>query len=408
MLAPYRRILATPHLPMLLGVSLLARLYATGMALAVTFLVAGWTGSYTAAGVATAALVLGSGIGGPLRGRAVDRKPAPRILLLTAVGYATAVGLMAALPAAWWPVAPVLGLLAGLSQPPANQVARSLWSRLPDPTAREASYAVEATLQEVLFVVGPMLAAILVATVSPRAAVASCAALALLGTGAFALVVRRSGLASQAPAAQTAPRRGSPFGVLAAPGMVMLLAMMALLVGALAAGDMLLVAWAKENGTPSLAGVLGAVWAVGSGLGGLFIAGRTHRLPLRVALVAIGFVLLVPVLPPVYGHPSPWLIGAVLALGGTTIAPAIAASNSRLGALAPDDRRGEAFGWMTTACTAGGAVTSPVIGALLDHLGPAAGAGFAAIMIVAAAVLARLVPERRAAVVATAAAAAVR
>lgn len=399
MLAPYRRILATPHLPLLLAVSLLARLYATGMALAVTFLVAGWTGSYTAAGVATAALVVGSGIGGPLRGRTVDRKPAPRILVLTALGYSTAVGLMAVLPARWWLLAPVLGLLAGLSQPPANQVARSLWSRLPDPGAREASYAVEATLQEVLFVVGPMLAAVLVATVSPRAAVASCAGLALLGTVAFALVVRRSGLTANAPAKPAEQRRGSLFTVLGARGVVPLLVTMALLVGALAAGDMVLVAWARHNGTPSLAGVLGAVWAVGSGLGGLFIAGRSHRLPVRIGLVAAGFALLVPVLPPVYGHPSPWLIGTVLALGGTTIAPAIAASNSRLGALAPDDRRGEAFGWMTTACTAGGAVTSPAIGALLDHLGPAAAAGFAALMIVAATVLARLVPERGAVLV---------
>ncbi|GIL27158.1 MFS transporter [Actinocatenispora comari] len=403
MLAPYRRILATPHLPLLLVMSLLARLYATGMALAITFLVAGWTGSYTLAGVVTSALIVGSGIGGPLRGRSVDRKPAPRLLVLTSFGYAAGIGLMALLPAAWWPLAPVLAFLAGLSQPPAGQVARSVWSRLPDASAREASYAAEATLQELLFVVGPMLAALLVALVSARAAVSACAVLALLGSAGFALVVHRSGLQTR-PAAERPEqhRRESPFAVLRSPGLVSVLVVMALLVGALTAGDMVVVAWARDRGTPSLAGVLGAVWAIGSGVGGLFLAGRGgQRLPLRVGLVTAGLVLLALVLPPVLAHPSPLLVAAVLLIGGTAIAPAIAAANSALGALAPDDRRGEAFGWMTTATTAGGAVLSPVIGALLDHLGPAAAAGFGGVVVLLGTVLARRVPPAPAPVLAT-------
>jgi len=381
---------------LLLVMSLLARLYATGMALAITFLVAGWTGSYTLAGVVTSALIIGSGVGGPLRGRSVDRKPAPRLLVLTSLGYAAGIGLMAVLPAAWWPAAPVLAFLAGLSQPPANQVARAVWSRLPDPTAREASYAVEATLQELLFVVGPMLAALLVAVVSPRAAVGACAVLALLGSAGFALVVQRSGLATR-PAATPAAgprRRESPFAVLRSPGLVPVLVVMAMLVGALTAGDMVVVAWARDRGTPSLAGVLGAVWAVGSGIGGLVLAGRGgQRLVLRVGLVTAGLVLLALVLPPVLADPSPLLVAAVLLLGGTAIAPAIAACNSRLGGLAPDDRRGEAFGWMTTATTAGGAILSPVVGSLLDHLGPAAAAGFGGLVVLAGTVLARRVPQ---------------
>lgn len=393
MLAPYRRIFATPHLPGLLALSLLARLYMTGMALALTFLVADWTGSYTVAGVVTAAEIIGVGIGGPLRGRAVDRRPAPRILILTAVGYLAGMGVLAMLPPGWWPLAPVLAFLAGLSAPPANQVARMLWSRLPDHRVREATYAANATFQELLFMVGPVLSATLVATISPRVAVAACGLLAVLGAVGFAAAVHRSGMPTTGtPAALGAPRRRT---VLRSPGLLPLLIMMLLLVSALTAGDMVLVAWARDRGSPGLAGVLGAVWAVGSLTGGLLIAGRAGqpRLMLRVGAAAIGLALLVPVLPPVLANPSPWLVGVVLVIGGTAIAPAIAASNSRLGALAPDDRRGEAFGWMTTASTAGGAMAAPIIGALLDHRGPSVAAGFAALLVVVAVALARLVPS---------------
>jgi MFS family permease len=158
------------------------------------------------------------------------------------------------------------------------------------------------------------------------------------------------------------------------------------LIAALEAVDMVVVAWARQQHAPALAGVLGAVWALGSAAGGLIAGGLAGapRLPLRVAGTALGVLALVPVLPPVLPAASPWLLGAVLAVGGMAISPALAANNSRLGALAPEGRRAEAFGWATTAITAGPTFAAPLAGWLLDRAGAAAAAGGAALLAVAA------------------------
>jgi MFS family permease len=398
-LGPYRRILATRHLPGLLGWSLLARLHYTGTPLAMTFLVAGWTGSYGWAGVVGGALTLGMGIGGPLRGRSVDRRPAPRVLLVSGLGYAIGMILIALLPSWAWPAAPVLALLSGLVSPPAGSVARMVWAQLPDQVVREAAYAAEATLQEILYMVGPIVAAVLVSMINARAALGACAAFALLGAVGFAVMLVRAGLSGGPVDTSAAPAHRRGPSILRAPGLLPLLAMMLLVVAALTSADMVVIAWVRNRGTPGLAGVLGAVWALGSALGGLLIAGRSRgsrdgrtRLMIRAAAVTGGLALIVPVLPPITADPPPWLVGAVLMLGGSAIAPAMAVISSQLGAVAPEGRRGEVFGWQATAVTTGGAMVSPVIGAVLDHFGPAPAAGVAALLAAMAVPAARSVP----------------
>lgn len=110
--------------------------------------------------------------------------------------------------------------------------------------------------------------------------------------------------------------------------------------------------------------------------------------------MALGVAPLVLVLPPVLDPSSVWLIGLVLGVGGMAIAPAIAANNQRVNGLAPDDRKAEAFGWMGTFTTAGSALSLPLAGTLLDHVGPAAAAGASAALALFGALLASRVRDR--------------
>jgi MFS family permease len=157
---------------------------------------------------------------------------------------------------------------------------------------------------------------------------------------------------------------------------------------------MTIVGWAREAGAPILAGVLGAVWAIGSGAGGLVAGGLsgTPRLTRRVLLNLGGVLALVPVLPPVFDPASPWLIGLVLLLGGAAIAPAAAAANARVGELAPAERRTEAYGWLSSASTVGFSIALPVSGLLLDHGGPSVAAAGAAVFVVLGVLLALRIP----------------
>ncbi|MBW4716076.1 MFS transporter [Saccharothrix sp. SC076] len=380
MLRPYRELATIPGLPGLLLWSLIGRLHFPGTPLATSFLIAGWTGSYAAAGVVGGAFSLGLGVASPLRGRAADRSPAGRLLLVTAAGYAVAIAvaglLPAVLPPAWWPLSAVVAVLAGMSMPPVTQVGRASFPRLATGPARQAVFTVEASMQELIYVVGPALTAMAVALLDARIALWLCGAVAVLGALGFRAAVRRAGVDD--PVGRADGHRGR--ALVAHPPMLLALLVSSCIVASLVAIDMLVVAWARDLGTPAVAAVLTVAWGVGSTVGGLVAGGWTGevRFTRRMAVLALGVVALVPVLPPVLPSSPVWLVAAVLAVGGTAIAPAIAANNARVSDLAPDGRKAEAFGWMAAFTTAGSALVLPLTGWLLDGVGPAAAAGASA------------------------------
>ncbi|WP_245931151.1 MFS transporter [Actinokineospora auranticolor] len=394
MLGPYRQLLATRGLAGLLTWSLLGRLHLPGTPLAITFLVAGWTDSYLASGVVGGLYTVGVAVGGPLRGRSADTGDPVKLLVALSLAYATGITLLAflptLLPATLWPVAAAVACAAGLVQPPVTQIARASYPRLAaDPAVRQSVYAVEATLQELLWVVGPVLIAAVATAVNPLAGMLTCGFLAPVCTAGFAVAVHRAGLRTPVPRADTAA--GS---VLRLPGIPAALLTCMFLIAPLIVLDMTIVAWARDFGSASAAGLLLAVWSVGSAVGGLVAGARTAPpvLTRRILLMAVGILALVVVLPPVVDG-SVWLLGAVLAVGGAAVAPALAAANNRVGDLAPEGRASEVFGWVMMAATLGGSLVLPVAGWLLDHVGPAAAAGASAAFALAAALCAQTVPD---------------
>lgn len=392
MLTPYRQLAAVPHLAAVITWALLGRLHMTCTAISLTFLVADWTGSYAKAGLVVGAAVLGWGVGGPVRGRAADRGNAVRQLIVTTTCYSAGMAVLAVLPAAAWPVAPLIAFATGTMVPATGPVGRAMYPRLADGAALRAAYTVEATLQELLFIIGPAVAALVVALAGPRYAVGLVSVLALAGGYAFAYVLHRTGLASR-----PVPRPEGAAGgrLMAIPGLAAAVAASMLFVAAYTTVDLAIVAWTRDRGTPALAGALVAVWAGGSLIGGFVSGGlpglRAPRLWLRTVAVAGGMLALTATLPPLNGLDSALLVGAVLLIGGTATSPAAAASNSIVGTLAPDHRRAEAFGWTATSRTAGGAIAAPVAGILMDTTGPAAATAAAVLFALASAGLAAFI-----------------
>lgn len=395
MLQPYRVLASVPSaVPLMVG-SLVANLYAPAVPLVLTFLVADWTGSYAVSGAVAAAMLVGQAVAGPLRGRMADRSSAPRLLLVTGGLFLAGMVVMTAVvstgllaPSAWWVLLPV-SLLTGLSRPPAAQLARSVWPRITGEVGRNAAYSVEATAQELLFIVAPVLAAFAVGFWGSDVAALLCGVLALAGAAVFAAVLWRAGLggvpAHTGSAAPSAPAvTGSLFSV---AGFPRLLIFGGLLVGGLVTTDLVLIGWAREQGDPELAGVLAAVWALGSLGGGLVIGGfgGRPRLGRRACFASFGLVVLAPALPPLADPGSPLLVSAILLAGGAAIAPTLAAANSRMAEIAPHRQRSEAFGWFTSACQTGATAASPIAGAFLDTAGPGAAAAAAAVMVAVAA-----------------------
>jgi MFS family permease len=391
-LTPYRQLAAVPHLARVIGWSLFGRLHMTTIGISLTFLVADWTGSYGRAGLVVGAAVLGWGVGGPLRGRGADRGNAVRQLVVTSTLYAAGIAVLAVLPASAWTVAPLIAFVTGTMVPATGPVGRAVYSRMADGPTLRAAYTVEATLQEVLFVLGPAAAAFVVAFAGPRFAMGMVSVLALVGGIGFALMLRRTGLGG---GPRPRPEGAAGGRLLAIPGLAPAIGASMLFVAAYTTVDLAIVAWTRERGTPALAGVLVAVWAGGSLAGGLVSGGlpglRAPRLWLRTLAVAAGMVALTATLPPLNGLDSALLVGAVLFAGGTATSPTAATSNAIVGGLAPDHRRAEAFGWTATSRTIGGAVAAPAAGFLMDSTGPAAATAAAVALALGSAGLASLI-----------------
>jgi MFS family permease len=343
--------------------------------LALVLMVRDDTGSYATAGLVTAAYALSFGVLGPARARAADRTGPRRALLLTATvqpPLLVAVVLLSSAGAPAWALLPPT-VLAGAMVPPLGPVMRALWAaRLTGPQLSTA-YAVEAVAVELCFVIGPLLAALLAATVDPAAAVVASAVLAM--TGALWLAATRS-VRAVVPHEVEAVDRAGPLRSAAVRALLLTVVGIGAGFGAIEVG---MPAFAEETGSrPAAAGLLLAVWSVGSIAGGLvygalhLTAAPARQLPVLVAMLAAGSLL--PAVVAVLGG-GPLLMGAALLLYGTTIAPFSACNSVLLGAAAPPGTVTEAFAWSSSAIFGGAALGTLLAGFLVE--GPGVGAGLA-------------------------------
>lgn len=363
-LPPARGTIAT------VGWSLVARLHLAATTIAVTLLVADWGFSYGRAGIVLAGLTVGQGIAGPVNGRLVDRWPQHIALGVTVTAYSTGLVVLSVLPASLRGTAPVVALVVGLANPPVTQTGRKILARLASGSALERLYRIEATGQELIFVIAPPLVATVGAISGGRAAVWTLAGLACVGGLGFAARLRRMAIGSAAVAdgddaadGASPHRRGALLAVVAAMGCVMV---------AISAVDLGLLAWARDRGNPALAGWFAATWAVGSLVGGVVSTVAPSRLASgparRLFWFASGLVLLLPalVLGEDRGAVGPVLICLALAVGGTATAPALAALYHAVVRASSPRRRGEAFGWFATGVTVGAGVGAPLTGLAYD------------------------------------------
>jgi MFS family permease len=268
----YKELLGIPHAKAMLGWSMLGRLPLGMTPLALLFLVRAEGYGYGAAGVAVALYAVAVGIGAPVRGRQVDRDGPTPVLRVRAIAYPvllSAVILLAVVDAGIVPIT-AAAALAGFSLPPLSAAVRIVWPRLAPDDLRSTAYALEAALQEVFFVGGPLIAAGL-AAVEPIAAVAGAGVACLVGTTATARL---------APVRETPPSRAAGAGVLGALGSpgVRTVVLYAVLAGvAFGAVELAMPAFAEERGARELGGIAIACFAAGSLVGGLVAGMRAIR-----------------------------------------------------------------------------------------------------------------------------------
>ena len=132
--------------------------------------------------------------------------------------------------------------------------------------------------------------------------------------------------------------------------------------------EVALPAFADERGSPALAGVLIAIWSIGSAAGALTYGARTRRSPL--ASVHVRLALAVPLsLLPLALVDSPVAMALLAVPAGLFIAPLIATRNELAGVVAPRGAETEAFTWPLTALVSGVALGAATAGTIVEAAG---------------------------------------
>jgi predicted MFS family arabinose efflux permease len=322
------------------------------------------SGSFAAAGVCAGALALGSAVGAPLQGRLVDWRGEGALMPL-AMAHAAGLVLVWVLGAAdAGPAAiAVASFAAGAAIPPVSSVLRSRWPLLLADQLHlvPSAYALDSVLIEIIFVTGPLITTVIVATVGPEYALAVSAACVLGGTSMLL-----AGLHGRdRPAGPEAGSRRFGLGALASPGLRTLV-LVSLPVGfSLGTIEVVLPAFSADEGSKELAGLLLAVWSGASGVAGLVYGARPPRGHITEIHLKLAWALPLA-LAVLLAAGSPATMALLVIVAGLPIAPLIASRNQLVESVTPRGTSTEAFTWPLTALVAGVALGAAVGGALVE------------------------------------------
>jgi MFS family permease len=367
MVERYRSVLAAPGCARLFATALLGRLPQGMDSLAILLLVRTHTGSYAAAGAAVGAYAFASAAFAPVQGRLVDRFGRARVLAPFAVGQAAGLVMLvlAASASAGAAVLIALAALSGAMIPSLAPAVRALLREvLPDPELRETAYALESVIQELIWITGPLLVALMITFTSPAGAVLVGAAVCILGTSLFV----------STPLARSGGTRRSAGGrspVLAIPALRVLLGPIALMGVGLGAIEVGIPSLALHAGSRPSSGLLLALWSVGSVTGGLWYGSRSWRASLGTRYRTLLLAAVVCSAPLIAARTIPEGMLCSL-LAGLTIAPVFSCQYALIGQAVTPGVETEAFTWVAAALVSGLAAGSALGGAAISAAGVSA------------------------------------
>jgi hypothetical protein len=237
---------------------------------------------------------------------------------------------------------------------------RALWATLVPEESLDAAYAFDSIALELVFIVGPLIAAGLATAWTPLAGMLLCAG---LYSGAALGFARAPASRAWRPAASVKRTRAGALGSRGMRTLVVATAIVAVNFGVL---EVALTAFAEEEGSRGAVGPLVTIWALGSVVGGLAYGARTWSSPparrflILTALLGLGAV-------PLPFADSLIAMAAFLFVTGLALAPLGATEYALIGALAPEGTVTEAYSWQIVANVTGSAGGAFLAGLLIEQ-----------------------------------------
>ncbi|MDR0627453.1 MAG: MFS transporter, partial [Bifidobacteriaceae bacterium] len=409
---PYLELLKIPGAAAFCGAGLLARAGGAMMGIGIVMMVSEIYHRYDLAGGISAANVIAWAFGTAFLSNLVDRYGQRRVMLPAVFVSAGALAVLVVfgtmrLPA-WTLFAPAA--ISGAAGGAPGALVRARWNLVvTSPRQLHTAFSLEATLDELSFVVGPVAATILATQVAPSAGLVAPIILSVIGSLWFYSLRATEPPASRPKRPKQAKRPGQLLpadsvgeanadtrsgeapppsgGLILAMAGVAPVAVVTMLIGMVfGACDVSVVAATDAWGVKALSGTVLGVFALGSALGGLAYGSRNWVSSVaRRWVVGLGFLALAAVM--VLFASNPLFLSIAGFAAGLMIAPTMVNLNALMQSLVPSHRLTEGLAWVGTSVGVGVSIGSSLAGQLIDRAGYQF--GFAAMLtaaVVAAAV----------------------
>ncbi|MCS4485088.1 MFS transporter [Gleimia sp. 6138-11-ORH1] len=369
MLKNYREILSIPGAWQFSAAGLIARFPMSIVGIAQILMITALYDSYTLAGQVSAASIISYAIFAPLLAKLVDRYGQAKIMTPALIICVTALGLL--ISSAFLKAAPLYLYLftsiAGASSGSLGALVRSRWTMVvKTPAQMHTAYAMESTIDEFVYVVGPVLATLLTTSIHPAAGLVLAITFTLTG-GAWLLSQKAT-----EPPANVKQISGPQTQIILHP-LILSLGLVYLCAGTVFGSiDVAVVAFTDELGNKTMAGVLLGIFAAGSMVAGLLYGSRTWRFPLwklfvlGVTALAIGTTLIT------FSNTN-FSMALTMFITGFTISPTMINVNTMVQRTVSANQLTEGLTWMSTFMSIGISLGAALTGRIIDHTNSAGG-----------------------------------
>jgi MFS family permease len=342
----------------------IARLPVSMVGIGILMYVEAERGSYAIAGAVSGSISIAAAIGGPLSSRLVDKLGQHRvlpiqILLIVICSMALVLLIPSNVPA---PYLFIFSIGSGLAYPSIGALVRSRWTALlvSGPILLTA-FSIEGMIDELIFIVGPTIAATTSVKIHPAAP--QVIAMFLLAGGGLWLASMRN---SEPPINKHQGKHGKP--VILQNGLIYMWGVHIAIGMFFGAVETSIIAFTKIAGQPIFGGIVMAVWAFGSLLGGFVYGGLHFKSALQNQLIVVS-LLLIPATVAMVFVESILALALLSIAAGIGISPLLIASAAITQRRSPVGRTTEAIASMYAGMGLGFAFAAAMAGWLIDNRG---------------------------------------
>lgn len=347
----------------------LARFPMSMVGLGIILMIEGLYDSYELGGRVSAAYVIAQALCSPQIAKLVDRKGQARImrpmvvvssLSLTALVISAVTNQSAVLLY-------VFAIATGATIGSIGAMVRARWSHvIKDPRELHTAYSLEAAIDELIFVIGPIAATLLATSIASWSGLV--VPIFLMVLGGFWFLSQRS---TEPPLVKPAAGEHVPT-VLRNPAVLAIIAIFICTGVIFGAADVSTIAFAEEQGSKGSSGIVLGVFALGSCISGLAYGARQWASPLwkrfLVGIIALGVLVCM-----FFIAKNLVMLSLAMFLAGFAISPTLINGNNIIQLVVSPRQLTEGLTWVGTALGVGVSIGSSIAGTRIDNMGAHAG-----------------------------------